>query len=139
MTPVNPSEAQLQVKSYVDMHYTDSNPIFSVTIDANMLRDFLNCTAPNAKGQCGTDVTNLKLIFAHEVSYCKSILDNTLVPGAAEQLTFVLAGFDDNGTYILDQNNMVYDRIAPCPSICPPVGQAACTYLQLNAADPCNP
>jgi hypothetical protein len=139
MAPINPQDAQTQVNSYVNMHCTDPNPIYSVTIDANMLRDYLNCVTPNAQGQSGTQASSLKFIFAHDLGYAQSRAAGTLAPEAPEVLSFVLGGFDVNGNYILDQNNMIFNQMGPCPTECPPLGQAACTYLQLSKTDLCNP
>jgi len=139
MAPIDPADAQTQVSSYVNMHYTDPNPIFSVAIDANMLRAYLTSTTPNADGQTGSQVTNLKFIYAHDLTYARGLANGTISPTAPEVLSFVLLGYDNTGTYILDQNNMIYDQMAPCPVECPPIGQAACTYLQLSNTDPCNP
>ncbi len=139
MTPVNPNDAQVQVNSYVDMHCHDANPIYSVVIDANMLRDYLNSKTPNAEGQMGTQVSELKLIFAHDLTYAEARAAGTLTPNDPELLSFVLLGYDPTGTYILTSNNKVFDQMGPCPTECPIIGQAACTYLQLSNTDPCNP
>lgn len=130
MTPINPADAQAQVKSYIDAHCHDANPVYSVVIDAAMLRDYLNSATPNSLGQKGSQATQLKLMFAHDIS------DPT-----NPTLTFVLIGFDDNGDYILNSNDQLYNQINPCPVVCPlpPGSNASCYYLKLSGTDVCNP
>ena len=35
------------------------------------------------------------------------------------ELTLIVAGFDENGNYIYNNQNMVLDHAMPCPTYCP--------------------
>ena len=38
--------------------------------------------------------------------------------------TMVIVGYDNDGNYIKDEDNMVLDTCVPCPPTCPLVGDA---------------
>jgi hypothetical protein len=117
--PIDLITAQEEVKIYVDN--AGVNALRSFHIDANTLKTCLG--VPLSSGNA--NITNLKLIFATD----KNDMTTSLV----------IVPYDGNGNYIFMSTGpqgqlQVYNQIAPCPSACPPKGQAQFDYLWSGAA-----
>jgi len=112
--------ADTMIKSYlISINYqsADSN-VRSFIIDANALRQYLTV------GQ-GAQITNMKVMLAHNNSYIQAGNFGQPCGYSNEGLTVVLAGFGADGNYIYAPGNKVMDYSMPCPENCPRTGTAS--------------
>lgn len=94
----------------------DNKNLYSLIVDAKCLRTYLNNNP---------QVTNVKLMFAHTLSYINSGHQGQTAGYKSGELTMVIAGYDANGNYVLINGNEVMDNLQPCPQYCPSTGTAA--------------
>lgn len=85
---------------------TGKVPVKSMIMGADLLRNYLN----------DNNIENVKFMLGEKT------VDVNGTP--TKTLTLVVAGYDSNGNYVLD-NGMVPDHSTPCPTACPTVGNAA--------------
>ena len=92
--------------------------IQSFSVNADSLREYLANPA----------ITNVKLMFAHSMSWINAGNSCQYAGYQSGALTIVIAAYDANGNYIYYQGE-VLDHMAPCPYTCPP-GAAGNNLLQ---------
>ncbi len=116
--------ANKMLGSYLNsIHYTmNDTDLQSLIIDVKQLRQYLD------SNPTGEQITHLKLMFAHTLSYANSPMANTNAGYQSKALTIIVAGYNDSGKYIFYNNNSVLDYTQPCPPICPP-GKAGSPLL----------
>lgn len=116
--------ANKMINSYIGS--LNGNPnnqyLYSLIVDANDLRDYLDANP---------SVTNVKLMFAHTLSYINSGGGNQNCGTKAGQLTIIMAGYNASGNYVIT-NNQVMNHAMPCPTSCPSVGTATSNVLPTN-------
>lgn len=112
--------ADTLIKSYLTSinYQSQDTDVRSFIIDANALRQYL--TAGN-----GEQITNLKIMLAHNADYIQSGHYGQPCGYSKNGLTVVLAGYGSNGNYIYAPGNKVLDYSMPCPANCPNVGTAS--------------
>jgi len=110
-----PDTANVMIESYLTSIEDDPTQLKSLIVDANSLRYYLQ----------NTDITHVKLMFAHKLSYIRE--GNNGEPAGLDYnaLTIVIAGFDENNDYIYSPQGAVMDFCKPCPFECPSTGTAA--------------
>jgi hypothetical protein len=89
--------------------------LYSLIMDANSLRCYLS----------NPEIKNVKLMFAHTLDYINKGHGGQNAGYGSGKLTLVIAGYDQNGNYVLDAKAGVEDNMRPCPHDCPTVGTAA--------------
>lgn len=117
--------ANRMIRSYVNGNISaDSTPTLnSVFVDAKLLRKYLD-SIPLA-----SQITHIKIMFAHTLSYINNGDSNTNAKYRPNALTLILAGVDAEGNYIVLPGNQVMNRVFPCPPDCP-TGTAGGVYIQ---------
>jgi hypothetical protein len=110
--------ANKMIGSYLNsIEGTGDNTLHSLIFNAEELRAYLN-------DPLRSDVTNIKLSFAHTLNYINSGNGNQDAGYTAGAFTIVISGYDEEGNYILMNDNCVLDFGVACPSNCPPSGSA---------------
>ena len=110
--------ANVMIQSYLD-DLDNSNQLKSLIVDANALRYYLQ----------NTNITSVKLMFAHKLSYVRNPSSDALPDMDYRALTIVIAGFDANNNYIYSPQGAVMDFCKPCPNECPTGGTASSDIL----------
>ena len=100
------------IRKFIDDYFsTGLVPTKSMILDAALLRDYLNGNPA---------IVNLKLVLgAKDVN-------------GTQALTLIIAGYDDEGNYILGPENSVMDNVVPCPPGCVTVGNASNDFIIPN-------
>lgn len=111
------------INSYLNsINYTvNDTDVRSFIVDAGALKKYLD-SAQN--------ITQIKIFFAHTLSYINSGHENQFAGYQSGALTLILAGVNDSGNYVYYPGDMVIDHSAHCPSNCPP-GSAGNNTLTL--------
>ena len=99
---------------------TQDSSLNSLIFDADALRAYLS----------DTSIKNVKLMFAHTLEYINAGNSGTNAGYKSGALTLVVAGYDQDGNYILGPTQMVPDRARPCPHYCPLTGTASSNLLE---------
>ena len=102
---------------------TNTTNLRSLIIDADALRGYLT------DSEEGKSITRVKLMFAHTEQYINSGHGGENCGYQSGALTIIIAGFDNNGNYILNGGGGVMNHANPCPHYCPSVGTAASDLL----------
>ncbi len=108
-----PDTANVMIQSYLNSIENEPNQLKSLIVDANALRYYLQ----------NTDITSVKLMFAHKKSYIQQATNLDDMDYRA--LTIVIAGFDEDNNYIYSPQGAVMDFCVPCPLDCPTNGTAS--------------
>ena len=104
--------ANAYIRKFIDDYFaTGRAPVKSMIVDAGLLRDYLNDNM---------NITHVKFALG-----ARTVDDK-------EVLTLVIAGYDDNGNYVLAPGNEVMDNVTPCPPSCPLTGNSANDYIITN-------
>jgi hypothetical protein len=111
---LNKDTANVMIESYLTSIAKDSGALYSLIVDADSLRAYLN----------DTNIKNVKLMFAHTLSYINSGHQGVPCGYRSGALTLVLAGYDAQGNYRFYNENNVMDYCMPCPTLCPVNGTA---------------
>jgi len=117
---IAPAIANRMINSYlysINSPLNDSD-IRSFSVNADSLRAYLSNPA----------VKNVKLMFAHTMSYIDAGYEGQYAGYQSGAMTIVLAGYDSVGNYTY-YNGYVLDHLTPCPYSCPP-GLASSYLLQ---------
>ncbi|MCB9044706.1 MAG: hypothetical protein H6550_01075 [Chitinophagales bacterium] len=112
-----PDTANVMIQSYLNARGT--NDVKSYRVDANSLRYYLQ----------NTNITHVRLMFAHKLSYVHGGGKNIYDGLDYESLTIVIAGLDSNNNYIYSPQGAVMDFCEPCPTHCPSSGTGASDLL----------
>ncbi len=105
---VSVATANGYIQQYIEDYFTPGIvPVKSMIFDAAMLRSYLT----------NTNIQNIKFMLGVRPF------------GTGETLTLVIAGYDENGNYILTPSGNVLDYSSPCPDACPTTGNAANDYI----------
>lgn len=107
--------ANKMISSFLGSVTGEDSSLHSMIMNAVDIRDYLK----------DTTITELKIMFAHKLSYINSGHQNVPAGYNLDALTVVLAGFDSSGNYVVRPGSMVPNRAAPCPVFCPNRGTAA--------------
>lgn len=107
------------IESYLTSVEYPSNELSlrSLTFSGDSLRAYLS--NPNVK--------TIKFMLAHQPEYVNTGHFGVYAGMNPEALTLVIAGLDENGNFVLNNQNEVYEHCAPCPFICNGVSDA---YIQ---------
>ena len=107
--PIPIDEANNMIQSYLtSINYPDNQTdLRSLTFDADTLRAYL------ADGRIKT----VKFMLAHQPSYAATSY-GVNAGMRANAITMVIVGLDETDKYIYNDNDMVYDHFAPCPTNC---------------------
>lgn len=117
-----PDTANVMIQSYLDDLDNSGTQLKSLIVDANALRYYLQ----------NTNITKVKLMFAHKLSYVRNQGSDDLSDMDYRALTIVIAGIDANNNYIYSPQGAVMDHCKPCPVECPSGGTAASDLLNNN-------
>lgn len=112
---LHPDTANVMIQSYLDDRGSNSTQLKSLIVDANALRYYLQ----------NTNITKVKLMFAHKLSYARDYTGEALPDMDYRALTVVIAGIDNNNNYIYSAQGAVLDHCRPCPEDCPTSGTAS--------------
>lgn len=116
---LHPDTANVMIESYLDSR-PNSNKLKSLIVDANALRYYLE----------NTDITHLKIMFAHKQNYIYNLNGDGVDCGLDYQgLTIVIAGLDDDNDFVYSAQGAVMDFASPCPHDCPTSGTGASDLL----------
>jgi hypothetical protein len=117
---ISMSVANQMITSYLYSINSTANDtdIRSFTVSADSLRAFL----------ANTSIKNVKLIFAHTMSYINAGNSGVNAGYQSGALTIVIAAYDTSGNYVYYGGN-VLDHLIPCPYTCPS-GSAGNDLLQ---------
>lgn len=96
----------------------DTN-LYSLILDAQALRTYLS----------DTTIKGVKVMLAHTLDYINAGNEGTNAGYKSNALTIVIAGYDQNGNYVLGPGYRVPDRAVPCPVVCP-LGTAGNSLLE---------
>jgi len=121
--------ANVMLTSYLSsINYANNDTdLQSLIVDVHQLRKYID-------SMDGSDeITHIKLMFAHTLSYAKSAKSGVNAGYKNNALTVVIAAYNADGNYVLYQGNMVLDYTQPCPPICPS-GNASSPFLPTSAA-----
>lgn len=114
--------ANKMIGSYLGSISGNDSALHSLILDANVLRSYLNSDS-------GQEITQMKIMFAHKLTYINDGGGNKPCGYNYAGLTLVLAGFKPDGSFILGPNKSAIDNAFPCPANCSSAGQAADDYL----------
>jgi hypothetical protein len=116
--------ANKMIRSYlasIDEDNDSNNPnLNSLIMNADMLRDYLS----------NPQITNVKLMFAHQLDYINSGNGGKNAKYSSNGLTIVIAGYNRLGNYVYAPGYMVCNHAMPCPRNCPVSGSASENTLQ---------
>ncbi|RKR80695.1 hypothetical protein BDD43_0827 [Mucilaginibacter gracilis] len=117
--------ANKMLGSYLNSINYQSNDtdIQSVIFDARLLRNYLNTIFDSG------NITNVKMMFAHKLSYINSGHMNQPAGYHSNALTIIIAAYDSSGNYRFYPGNYVIDKGLACPTNCPPTGSASSSLL----------
>lgn len=104
--------ANQYIADFITNYFTPGTvPVKSMIMDAGLLRTYLN----------DASIENVKFMLG----------ERTINNGGTnvQTLTLIVAGYDADGNYVLTQDGMILDHMAPCPFDCPTVGNAANDYI----------
>lgn len=101
---------------------TDTTKIQSLIFDAEPLRYYLNDMASSG------DITKVKLMFAHSLDYINSGNQGVNAGYQTGALTIIIAGYDEDGDYILYPGSTALNKATFCPPICPPGAAGSPTF-----------
>lgn len=120
--------ANKMMESYLSSihHVGNDSTLRSLTFDAAVLRDYLNATPS------GVAVTKVKVMFAHTLDYINGGNGGNNAGYRSGALTLIMAGYDNDGNYVLLDNSVI-DNAIPCPANCPP-GNAGQPLIPLTIA-----
>lgn len=116
--------ANKMISSYltsINDNQNDSS-LRSLIFNADSLRAMLNDTT-NGK------IAKLKVMFSHTLSYINANGAGRPCGYTSGKLTFILAGYNCEGNYVLHPAGVVIDNGMPCPTNCPPSGTAAANLI----------
>lgn len=107
--------ANKMITSYLNsINYTvNDTDLQSLVINVARLRQYIDSMPASAS------ITNIKLMFAHTLTYANSPRSGTFARYNSNALTIVIAAYDSNDNYVPYTGNMVLDYAQPCPPICP--------------------
>lgn len=106
---VTVTAANQYIADFITNYFTPGTvPVKSMILDAGLLRTYLS----------NTNIQNVKFMLGE-----RPIGTNE------KTLTLIVAGYDADGNYVLTQDGMVLDHLAPCPHQCPTLGNAASDYI----------
>jgi hypothetical protein len=110
--PLPIDSANKMVESYLASVAGDDSSLHSLVFDADTLVKYLTDTS---RGR----IRKLKLMLAHRPGFINNGNYGRNAGYNINALTLVIAGCDENGDYVYNARNMVYDYCAPCPYNCP--------------------
>lgn len=108
---ISVDSANRMLSSYIRSRQSDAD-LYSLIINADTLRSYLNDTTAGV-------IKEVKLMFAHRMDYINKGNDGIPCGLGNYGLTLIIAGYDENGDYVLINGNSVLDNCAPCPATCP--------------------
>jgi hypothetical protein len=117
---ISPDVANKMISSYlysINSPLNDSD-IRSFSVNADSLRAYL----------ADTTIKNVKLMFAHTITYINAGYEGQYAGYQSGALTMVIAGNTIAGTYVY-YNGLVLDHLSPCPYNCE-IGAAGGYLLQ---------
>jgi len=100
-----------------------SDHLQSLILDAGALRRYLS----------DNSIKKVKIMFAHRLDYINDGHYGQPAGYSPAGLTIIVAGYDDDGNYVLAPGNMAPDRSMPCPTNCPVTGTAANPLLPVSS------
>ena len=101
---------------------TGNEYLYSLIVNADDLRRYLNENP---------GVTNVKVMFAHTLSYINSGHAGQNSNTKAGALTVILGGYNASGNYVIGTSG-VMDHAMPCPTSCPSGGTAVSNTFPTN-------
>jgi len=119
--------ANKMLSSYLtSINYSQNDSdLQSLIVNVQQLRRYID-SMPNS-----AEITNVKLMFAHTLSYTNSSRVNTNAGYNSNALTLIIVAYNDSGNYIYYTGNKVLDYTEPCPPVCPP-GNAGGAFLTVE-------
>lgn len=108
--PISIDTANKMINSYLaSVNYpTNDNSLRSLSFDADSLRAYL----------AQDNIKTIKFMLAHRLDYINSGNFGTNTGSSLNGLTLVIVGMNDNDNYVYNEQNQVYDNLAPCPYTC---------------------
>lgn len=108
---ISVSTANGYIQDFIE-HYFDTGkvPVKSMIMDADLIRNYLS----------NEEIRNVKFMLGERT------VDHNGAP--TPTLTIIVTGYDSDGNYITN-NGMVPDHTAPCPHLCPTIGDAANDFI----------
>lgn len=107
--------ANKMIRSYLKSVENDDEMLHSLVINAETIRQYLK----------DSSIKEVKIMFAHTLNYINSGHEGQSSGLKSNALTVVLAGYKSDGTFVVLPGDKIINKARPCPTSCPPYGDAS--------------